>query len=68
MYKYFDKEEKNQARIKNLRLENNKSQKELSKYLEIDLSTYNKYEKCCKKLSNKVVKKLAVYYNVSVVI
>ena len=67
MYKYFDKgEEKNQARIrlriKNLRLENNKSQKEL----EIDLSTYNKYEKGSRKLSNEVVKKLAEYYNVSV--
>lgn len=67
MYKYFDKEEKNQARIrlriKNLRLENNKSQKELANYLEIDLSTYNKYEKGSRKLSNEVVKKLAEYYN-----
>ena len=63
-------EEKTQARarlrIKNLRLENNKSQKELAKYLEIDLSTYNKYEKDSRKLSNEVVKKLAEYYNVSV--
>ena len=53
-------------RIKNLRLENNKSQKDLAKYLEIDLSTYNKYEKGSRKLSNEVVKKLAEYYNVSV--
>lgn len=63
-------EEKTQARvdlrIKNLRLENNKSQKDLAKYLKIDLSTYNKYEKGSKKLSNEVVKKLAEYYNVSV--
>lgn len=63
-------EEKTQARarlrIKKLRLENNKSQKELAKYLEIDLSTYNKYEKGSRKLSNEVVKKLAEYYNVSV--
>ena len=44
----------------------NKSQKELAKYLEIDLSTYNKYEKGSRKLSNEVVKKLAEYYNVSV--
>ncbi len=71
MYKCFDKEEeKTQARIrlriKNLRLENNKSQKELAKYLEIDLSTYNKYEKGSRKLSNEVVKKLAEYYNISV--
>ena len=60
-------EEKTQARarlrIKNLRLENNKSQKELAKYLEIDLSTYNKYEKGSRKLSNEVVKKLAEYGN-----
>ena len=46
-------------RIKNLRLENNKSQKEIAKYLEVDLSTYNKYEKGSRKLSNEVVKKLA---------
>ena len=63
-------EEKTQARarlrIKNLRLENNESQKELAKYLKIDLSTYNKYEKGSRKLSNEVVKKLAEYYNVSV--
>ena len=53
-------------RIKNLRLENNKSQKEIAKYLEVDLSTYNKYEKGCRKLSNEVVKKLAEYYNILV--
>lgn len=53
-------------RIKNLRLENNKSQKEIAKYLGVDLSTYNKYEKGSRKLSNEVVKKLAEYYNISV--
>lgn len=53
-------------RIKNLRLENNKSQKEIAKYLEVDLSTYNKYEKGSRKLSNEVVKKLAEYYNILV--
>ena len=53
-------------RIKNLRLENNKSQKEIAKYLEVDLSTYNKYEKGSRKLSNEVVKKLAEYYNIIV--
>ena len=71
MCKYFDKqEEKTQARIrlriKKLRLENNKSQKVIAKYLKIDLSTYNKYEKGSRKLSNEVVKKLAEYYSVSV--
>ena len=53
-------------RIKNLRLENNKSQKDIAKYLEVDLSTYNKYEKGSRKLSNEVVKKLAEYYSISV--
>lgn len=59
-------QDKARLRIKNLRLENNKSQKDLVKYLEIDLSTYTKYEKGSRKLSNEVVKKLAEYYNVSV--
>ena len=63
-------EKKIQARarlkIKNLRLENNKSQKEIANYLEVDLSTYNKYEKGSRKLSNELVKKLAEYYNISV--
>ena len=64
-------EKKIQARarlkIKNLRLENNKSQKEIAKYLEVDLSTYNKYEKGSRKLSNEVVKKIDEYYNISVI-
>lgn len=63
-------EDKAQARarlrMKNLRLENNKIQKEVAKYLKIGLSTYNKYEKGSRKLSNEVVKKIAEYYNVSV--
>lgn len=59
-------QERARLRIKNLRLENNKSQKEIAKYLEVDLSTYNKYEKGSRKLSNEVVKKLAEYYNISV--
>lgn len=53
-------------RIKNLRLENNKTQKDVAKYLSIDLSTYNKYEKGNRKLSNEIVKKIAEYYNTSV--
>lgn len=63
-------EDKSQARarlrIKTLRLENNKMQKDIANYLEIDLSTYNKYEKGSRKLSNEVLKKIAEYYNVSV--
>lgn len=49
-----------------MRLENNEFQKDLVKYLEIDLSTYTKYRKGSRKLSNEVVKKLTEYYNVSV--
>ena len=52
--------------LTNARKSKHISQKELAKYLEIDLSTYNKYEKGSRKLSNEVVKKLAEYYNVSV--
>lgn len=66
----YELESKIQARarlrIKNLRLENNKMQKDIAKYLGIDLSTYNKYEKGSRKLSNDVVKKIAEYYNISV--
>lgn len=32
----------------------------------MDLSSYNKYKKGSRKLSNEVVKKLAEYYNISV--
>ena len=67
-YKQF--EEKIQIRvrfrIKNLRLENNKSQKDIAEYLEVDLSTYNKYEKGRRKINNEVIKNLAEYYDVSV--
>lgn len=63
-------EKKIQARarlkIKNLRLENNKSQKVIANYLEVDLSTYNKYEKGSRKLNNEVVRKIAEYYNIKV--
>ena len=59
-------QDKARLRIKNLRLENNEFQKDLVKYLEIDLSTYTKYRKGSRKLSNEVVKKLTEYYNVSV--
>jgi DNA-binding XRE family transcriptional regulator len=39
-------------RVKNLRLKNNKTQKDVANYLGIDLFTYNKYEKGNRKLSN----------------
>lgn len=68
---YFEKEEQkiqNRARlrVKNLRLENNKTQDEISKVLGVDKSTYNKYENGKRKLNNDVVKELADYYNVQV--
>lgn len=71
MKKYFDDiEDKTQARarlrIKNLRLENNKLQKDIATYLDIDVSTYNKYEKGTRNLSVEVVSKIAEYYNISV--
>lgn len=71
MKKYFDNiEDKTQARarlrIKNLRLENQKLQKDIATYLGIDVSTYNKYEKGTRNLSVDVVSKIAEYYNVSV--
>ncbi|MEG1142663.1 MAG: helix-turn-helix transcriptional regulator [Clostridia bacterium] len=69
--KYFDDiEDKIQARarlrIKNLRLENNKLQKDIATYLDIDVSTYNKYEKGTRNLSVEVIGKIAEYYNISV--
>jgi transcriptional regulator with XRE-family HTH domain len=53
-------------RVRNLRLENNKTQKGIADYLGIDLSTYNKYEKGNRKLNNEIVKKIAEYYNINV--
>lgn len=71
MKDYFEEEEqkiqsKVRLRIKNLRLENNKTQDEIAKYLKIDKSTYNKYEKGKRKVNNDVVKELAEYYNIKV--
>ncbi len=71
MKDYFDKEEekiqnKARLRIKNLRLENNKTQDDIAKYLKVDKSTYNKYENGKRKLNNDVVKELAEYYNIKV--
>lgn len=71
MKKYSESvEEKTQARarlrIKNLRATNNKMQKDIAKYLDIDISTYNKYEKGSRKLSVEVINKVAEYYNITV--
>lgn len=71
MKEYFDKEEKKiqskvRLRVKQLRLENNKTQDEIAKYLNVDKSTYNKYENGKRKFNNDVVKELADYYNIKV--
>lgn len=71
MKDYFDKEElkiqsKVRLRVKQLRLENNKTQDDIAKYLGVDKSTYNKYENGKRKFNNDVVKQLADYYNLKV--
>ncbi len=68
---YFSKEEKKiqskvRLRVKNLRIENRKTQEEIAKVLEVTKSTYNKYENGKRKLNNEVIKKLADYYNIKV--
>lgn len=55
-------------RVKQLRLENNKTQEEIAKYLDVDKSTYNKYENGKRKFNNDVVKLLADYYILKLVI
>ena len=47
-------------------LENNKTQDEIAKFLDVDKSTYNKYENEKRKFNNDVVKELAEYYNIKV--
>ena len=71
MKEYFDKEElktqsRTRLRLKSLRLENNKTQKEIATYLNVDKTTYNKYENGKRKINNDIVVKLAQYYNINV--
>lgn len=47
-------------------LENNKTQDEIAKFLDVDKSTYNKYENGKRKFNDDVVKELAEYYNIKV--
>lgn len=54
-------------RVKQLILDNNKIQDEISKYLNVDKSTYNKYENDKRKFNNNVVKELVEYYNIKVI-
>ena len=44
----------------------NKTQDEIAKYLDVDKSTYNKYENGRWKLNNDVVKSLIEYYNIKI--
>ena len=69
--KHFDKEQNKiqsiaRIRIKKLRLDNNKTQEEIAKYLGVVKSTYSKYESGKRKLNNDIVKKLADYYDIKV--
>lgn len=69
--KYFEDEENKiqsriRLRVKRLRIENNKTQDDIAKYLDVDKSTYNKYENGKRKFNNDVVKKLAEYYDIKV--
>ena len=71
MKKYFDNEQEKiqsrvRLRVKQLRLDNNKTQEEIAKFLGVDKSTYNKYENGKRKFNNDVVKELADYYNIKV--
>ena len=71
MKEYFENEEKKiqskiRLRVKNLRLENKKTQEEIAKILNVTKSAYNKYENGKLKISNEVVKQLADYYNIEV--
>lgn len=71
MKEYFEKEEKKiqnkvRLRVKQLRFENNKTQEEIAKYLDVDKSTYNKYENGKRKFNNDVLKQLADYYNIKI--
>ena len=62
----FNIQNKVRLRVKQLRLENNKIQEEIAKYLDVDKSTYNKYENGKRKFNNDVVKQLADYYNIKI--
>ena len=53
------------SRIKDLRLKNNISQKEIAKYLGINQSTYSKFELNKAAISIELLNKLSNYYHVS---
>lgn len=53
-------------RIRDLREDNDKKQKEVAQYLMCDQSLYSKYERLERPLPLEYADKLADYYNVSV--
>ena len=53
-------------RIRELREDNDKSQREISKVLNVSQQQYSRYETETSQMTYEQLKKLAVYYNVSV--
>ena len=52
-------------RIRDLREDNDKTQKEISEYLFCDQSLYSKYERGIREVPVSIIIKLATYYNTS---
>lgn len=52
-------------RIRNLREDNDKTQKEISEYLFCDQSLYSKYERGVREVPVNIIIKLAKFYGVS---
>lgn len=52
-------------RIRNLREDNDKTQKEISEYLFCDQSLYSKYERGVREVPVNIIIKLAKYYGTS---
>ena len=52
-------------KLKQLRIENNKLQKDVAKYLNISRQYYSEYERGLRKLPTEVIIKLSKYYNVT---
>lgn len=53
------------TRIRNLREDNDKTQKEISDYLFCDQSLYSKYERGVREVPVNIIIKLAKFYNTS---
>lgn len=52
-------------RIRNLREDNDKTQKEICEYLYCDQSLYSKYERGLRTVPVEIIMKLAAFYNTS---